>query len=149
MPKSFDKSKQFVFLHGFKVDETGARAWHAEMFKRLFQSGSNAMYIGFSWDSDEGLISDGAMNYWGNVENALNSAPIVSNIINNSLTGDITIAAHSLGNMVLGQAIQQYGLTPNHYFMLNPAVPTEAYNASQLAETGDPKKNLMTIPDWS
>ncbi len=149
VPKSFDKTKQFVFLHGYKVTPEKARAWHAEMFKRLFQSGSNAMYVGFSWDSDEGAwLTDGLFNYWGNVENALNSASIVADIINNSLIGDITIAAHSLGNMVLGQAIQQYGLAPNYYFMLNPAVPTEAYNASQLAETGDPKQNFMTIPDW-
>jgi hypothetical protein len=119
------------------------------MFKRLFQSGSNAMYVGFSWDSDEGVwLSDGLFNYWGNVENAFNSAPIVSDIVNSSLAGNITVAAHSLGNMVLGQAIQQYGLRANQYFMLNSAVPTEAYNSSQLAETGDPEQNLMAIPDW-
>lgn len=150
VPKSFDKTKQFVFLHGYKVTAEKARGWHAEMFKRLFQSGSHAMYVGLSWDSDEGAwLTDGLFNYWGNVENALNSAPIVSNIINNSLTGDITIAAHSLGNMVLGQAIQKYGLRTNSYFMLNPAVPTEAYNSSQLADTTGPEKNLMAIPDWS
>jgi hypothetical protein len=65
------------------------------------------------------------------------------------LSGSVTAAAHSLGNMVLGQAIQQYGLRPDNYFMLNPAVPTEAYNGTQLAGNGlITGQNLMALPDW-
>jgi hypothetical protein len=75
VPASFKADKHLVFLHGFQVDAEGARAWHAEMFKRLFQSGSNAMYVGFSWDSNKG-VSDGKVNYWSNVENALGVVPL-------------------------------------------------------------------------
>lgn len=150
VPESFNTNKNLVFLHGYKVSAEAARAWHAEVFKRLYHSGSNAMYVGFSWDSNEGAaLTNGLFNYWGNVENAFNVANMVSDIINSGLDGNLTIAAHSLGNMVLGQAIQQYGLKADKYFMLNPAVPTEAYNGTQLAESGEATgQNLMAIPDW-
>ena len=142
LPKSFKASNNIVFLHGFKVDAYGARAWHAEMFKRLYHSGSNAYYTGVTWKGDEG----GGLNYWGNVENALNTAPIIKSVLT-PLTGQVTVAAHSLGNMVIGEAIQRHGFTPNNYFMLNPAVPTEAYNTLQLAQT-TAQENVMVSDDW-
>lgn len=152
VPASFKPNKNFVFLHGYRVDKQGARAWHAETFKRLYHSGSNAMYVGFSWNANEGVWpTNGELNYWGNVENAFNTAPIVSDIIQTALSGDITVAAHSLGNMVLSQAIQYEGFTPDNYFMLNPAVPVEAYDSGQLAqdENGvDGRNNPMIIPNW-
>ena len=114
MSEIFDKTKHSVFLHGYKVTPEKAREWHAEMFKRLFQSGSNAMYVGFSWNANEGVWpTNGELNYWSNVENAFNNAPIVSDIIQTALSGDITFAAHSLDNMVLSQAIQYEGFTPD------------------------------------
>ena len=147
LPDSFKLSKQFVFLHGFKVGHSGARAWHAEVFKRLFHSGSSAMYVGFSWDSNEGTLS-GLFNYWGNVENALNIAQYVSQIITQSVSGDVTIAAHSLGNMVLSEAVTAYNLSPTRYFMLDPAVAIEAYFSTQLATVSGNVINEMYHPDW-
>ena len=152
IPASFDPNKHFVFLHGYKVTPEAARAWHAETFKRLFHSGSNAMYVGFSWDSNEGVwLSEGLFNYWGNVENAFNVAETLSTATSLGLSGDVTVAAHSLGNIVLGAAITKYGLRPQHYFMLDPAVPLEAYKPTQLAHaaaTENDGLNLMSHPDW-
>lgn len=148
IPTSFNSNHTFVLLHGYKVTPEAARGWHAEVFKRLFQSGSNAMYVGFSWDSNGGSI-DGLFNYWGNVESAFNVAETVSAVISQGLDGEITVAAHSLGNIVLGAAITQYGLRPQRYFMLDPATPLEAYDPSQLAVTTDNNgHNLMSHPDW-
>lgn len=114
------------------------------MFKRLYHSGSNAYYTAVTWKGDEG----GGLNYWGNVENALNTAPILKELLS-PLTGKLTVAAHSLGNMVVGEAIQNHSFTPDNYFMLNPAVPTEAYDAGQLAgDENNDTFNDMSHPDW-
>lgn len=124
-----------------------SRAWHAEVFKRLYHSGSNAYYTGITWNGNEGGAG-GGLNYWGNVENALNTAPIMKSLLS-SLTGRLTIAAHSLGNMVVGEAIQNYAFNPGSYFMLNPAVPTEAYLSSQLADdSNNDSFNDMSHPEW-
>lgn len=147
LPDTFDNDRHFVFLHGFKVDEEAVQAWHAEMFKRLFHSGSNAMYTGILWNGNDGL-ANGLVNYWGNVENALNTSEALTNILQQSLSGELSVSAYSLGNMVLSSAIQDHGLQVDHYLMLNPAVAVESYNASQLAEDVSNGTNLMSDTDW-
>lgn len=41
--------------------------------------------------------------------------------------------AHSLGNMVVSAALQDYEAPIDHYFMLNAAVPAKAYDATPVA----------------
>ena len=57
-----------------------------------------------------------------------------------------TRLAHSLGNMVVCSAIQDHGFRPDRYFMLNAAVPVEAFDATQwnTAETNNP----FEFEDW-
>jgi hypothetical protein len=43
----------------------------------------------------------------------------------------LTIAAHSLGNVVVSNAIAEGGLQPDRYYMLDAAVPIEAYDGGQ------------------
>ena len=43
-PDSLSNGKNVIFLHGFNVTADESRGWNAEMFKRLYQSGSRAMY---------------------------------------------------------------------------------------------------------
>jgi hypothetical protein len=46
------------------------------------------------------------------------------------LSGETTVAAHSLGNMVVLSAISDYGATPSHYFMIDSAVAMEAIDGT-------------------
>ena len=48
-PDACSNGKHFIFVHGYSVNEAKARAWNAEMFKRLWQSGSKAMYTAVAW----------------------------------------------------------------------------------------------------
>ena len=73
---------------------------------------------------------DGGDNYHGNVVHAFESAPAFTNQFS-SLSGETTVLAHSLGNMVVCSAIQDHGFRPDRYFMLNAAVPAEAFDATQ------------------
>ena len=139
--------KNVIFLHGFKVDEQEARAWNAEMFKRLWQSGSGARFHGVTWFGNDG-INNGALNYHGNVVHAFEAAPHLRNYVNNSLSGEKTVMAHSLGNMVVSSAIADHGMGVGKYFMLNAAVPAEAYDESSW-HSDDSGLNPMMHNDWA
>ena len=41
-----DNGTNFLFVHGYNVNPNQARGWQAEMFKRLYWSGSPARFYG-------------------------------------------------------------------------------------------------------
>ena len=140
-----------VFVHGYNVAEWEARAWSDGVFKRLWWSGLNAKFAAVAWRGDEGQVyfpSQGLItpNYQVNVEHAFATAPALSTLLN-GLPGDKYILAHSLGNMVVSSAIQDHGLQCKKYFMLNAAVPVEAYDAT-CGVTAESKAG-MTNPEWT
>lgn len=86
------------FLHGFNVPANDSRAWFAEMFKRLWQSGSNARFCGVGWYGDYNLVSGkfNAMHYHRDAYNALQSASAFANLVGGT-SGNKIVIAHSLG----------------------------------------------------
>ncbi len=126
-PDERTKPKYFVFVHGYNVTAQAARGWNAEIFKRFYRLGFNGRFIGVDWFGDTGL------DYHYAVYNALQSGMYLNAAINRSKTedGPVTIAGHSLGNMVISNAIEHGGLVPDKYFMINAAVPIEAYDPGQ------------------
>lgn len=139
-PDSECDGTHYVFVHGYSVSAQSARGWAAEMFKRLRQSGSRAMFTAVDWRGDDSLgtvhmpgYRDEAPNYYVNVEHAFATAPwLVRDCA--ALPGRKTILAHSLGNMLVSSAIKDHGLS-NYvkYYMLNAAVPMEAYDGGAYA----------------
>ena len=138
--------KNFVFVHGYNVNPQQARGWQAEMFKRLYWSGSKAKFWGvtwFGWDSQ--LLGKVSPDYHLNVIHAFDTAPFLQNFLSNTVRGDITIAAHSLGNMLVSSALSDYADFWNdnaksvdkhaarvtRYFMLDAAVAKEAYDGNE------------------
>jgi len=133
-PDTLDKRRRFMHIHGFIVDEVEAEAELNETFKRLFHSGSNMLFTGFTWKGNESEIPIIAktVSYWENVENAFYTADDLAAVVNTLITGDKKIfLVHSLGNIVAGTAIQDFGMEIDQYFMLNPAVAVEAYDSRQ------------------
>jgi hypothetical protein len=139
-----DNGKNVAFIHGYSVDEQAARAWNSEMFKRLYQSGSNARFWGVTWNGNGGVL-DGGANYHGNALNAFNTGQTLASVVKNNMTGEKIVMAHSLGNMVVSSAIQDYNMNVTKYFMLNAAVPAEAYDGS-LFDTN--AVNVLVHDDW-
>jgi len=159
----------FVFLHGYNVSGQQARGWQSEMFKRLFWAGSKAKFWGVSWygsDSQKGSVTP---NYHINVRNALRTAPVLYEHLNQTIIGPKDIAAHSLGNMVASSALFDFGTVSGlrNVFSIDAAVPLEAYtgdlvNGGAPGFTGqddmyDPvtspnviysEANPMIHPDW-
>ncbi len=144
LPDDETKDVNVFFLHGFRVSGYKARGWGAEVFKRLWQSGSNARFWMVSWEGDAGFAG-GGFNYQGNVRNAFRTAPKLAEIVNGCAGMTNVVMAHSLGNMVVSSAIQDYGMRVNKYFMLDSAVPAEAYNPA-LHNTAT--NNVLIHDDW-
>ena len=126
MPDSETNGKNVFFLHGFNVSEQEARGWASKMFKSLYQSGMRAKFHPVTWQGDEHIVNP-AMSYHRNVVNAFETAQTLAQTVN-AISGEKIIIAHSLGNMVVSAAIQDYGMVVDKYFALNSAVPVEAYD---------------------
>jgi hypothetical protein len=134
-PDSLCSTKNIFFLHGVNTDEQAARGWHSEFFKRLWWSGSNARFHGITWYGDKGS----AANYQENVNNAFKTAAYLENYAS-QVDGNKIMLAHSLGNMIVSSAIEDHEMDVDKYLMLDAAVASESYDASQFnaAANGNP-----------
>ena len=143
-PDDLTRNKNFVFVHGYDVPQDAAQGCHAEAFKRLHQLGSRAKFVGVTWHGDTGV------DYHQAVKHAfLTGEDLGSSLSSLGLPGQTVVAAHSLGNMVASSAIQDTSFSPDYYFMINAAVPIEAYDdAQQSGEGGVTMEPRMTEDSW-
>jgi hypothetical protein len=141
--------KNFVFLHGYNVSPNEARGVAADMFKRMYWSGSHAKFWAVTW---EGADTKGSPpfynlltpNYHSNVFNAFMTAPNLANfIVSLTNSGPVVVAAHSLGNMAVLSAISDWNAPISQFFMMDAAVPMEAIDSS-AAPT-----NVMIYSTWA
>jgi len=54
---------------------------------------------------------------------------------------EVTVAAHSLGNVVVSHSIQSGGFTPARYILINAAAPVEAYSLEDVSS--DEQKDMV------
>jgi len=163
--KATRKDRWFVFCHGYNVSEEAAGGWNAEVFKRLHQMGSDSKFFGVTWEGNQGRLGDNTIlpfeggfvpDYWRNVYNAFSSSHALATLVNGLSGGGKVVAGHSLGNMLMGSAICDKGLNAEKYFMLNPAVPREAYFPNHIATdrtnvrnpTFQPYPTRLWSSDW-
>ncbi len=116
------------------------------MFKRIYWSGSHARFYGVTWcgyQSQENILGlvQFTPNYQTNVYNAFITAPYLASFLN-GLSGPNEAAAHSLGNIVVLSALNDWGANIQNYFMIDAAVPGEAIDVSAAESTN------MVYPDW-
>ena len=144
----------FVFVHGYNVDGQQARGWHSEMFKRMFWSGSRSRFWGVDWyGSESQLFNAVTVNYQINVQNAIKTAPAFRSFLNKQMQGSTSIAAHSLGNMLVASALadqptyQPLTAPIAKFFMIDAAVATEAFTGGEVPTVYD-GSNKMVHPDW-
>ncbi len=144
------KDRDVFFTHGFNVSENDARAWGSEVFKRLWQSGSDARFHMVAWPGNYHWTGNWAngLHYQRDVYQALKSANAFKRLVERE-QGDSTkrvIMAQSLGNMMACEAFRQ-GLAASQYFMFDAAVATEAINAIYQND-GDATRNKYVPSDW-
>ena len=73
------------------------------------------------------MLGGESLDYYVNVRHALDTAPGFATAVN-ALPGDKIMLAHSLGNMLVSAAAKDHQLAYSKYYMLNAAVPMEAYD---------------------
>ncbi|MBQ0031648.1 MAG: alpha/beta hydrolase, partial [bacterium] len=130
-----DSDKEVVFVHGYNMAPHEAREWAQAMFKRLWWMGMNANFTAVTWRGNEtqtwvpsvGYVTP---NYYQNVFNAFKTAPHLAQVVNALPGAHKYVIAHSLGNMLVSAAIQDYGMSYDKCFMLNAAVAMEAFDSN-------------------
>ena len=137
-----------IFLHGYNVTPNQARGWDADFYKRLYWSGSHGKFWAVTWEAaDTQVAGEVTINLQTNIVNAFNTAPLLNTFLN-TLSGTNIVAAHSLGNMVVLSALNDYSnQTINTYFMIDAAVPMEALQGYQ-GQTG-PMLGEMIHSEWT
>lgn len=80
------------------------------------------------------MIGGESLDYYVNVRHALDSSLNLSVAANASLLGNKIFLAHSLGNVLVSAAAKDHALNYSKYYMLNAAVPIEAYDNAAIAE---------------
>lgn len=144
-PDSLNPNGNFVFVHGYNVNESQARGGDAEVFKRLYQARSKAKFYAVTWNGSQSqgdYVSGVTANYQTNVVNAFVTAPFLKDFLS-GLSGDTTLAGHSLGNMVCLSAINDWGAAPTRYFMIDGAVAMEAIDGNAAVNVN------MIYPVWT
>jgi hypothetical protein len=146
-PDSESNGRQVIYAHGFNVNEQQSRSEIAEAFKRLWQSGSRAMFTGVSWYGSQGQkntyipgIGLTSADYHINVRNAFLTAPYLAGAVANLPGAHKFAIAHSLGNMLVSSAIVDHKMGVENYFAIDAAVAMEAYDGGTL------KKDDMVNP---
>lgn len=125
LPDAETKARWVVLIHGYNVPGDGARGWHAETFKRLHVLGSNARFVGVTWNGDTGF------DYHLAVYHAFQAGDELPRALGFLDASRTLLIGHSLGNVVASQAVQA-GFSPSRYFLLNAALPIEAITTENL-----------------
>jgi alpha-beta hydrolase superfamily lysophospholipase len=91
------------------------------------------MFTGVTWYGNESRWDDptDALDYYDNVRNAFLTASNLSVAVANLPGTQKFIMAHSLGNIVVSSAIQDFGMNIDAYFAIDAAVATEAYDGGR------------------
>lgn len=133
-----EEDKALVWIHGYNVNAKAAIATYAEVFKRLFHAGLNAKFYGISWYCDPpaplSFTTVAPPHYHEAVVNAFNMAGKFNEFITGVVkkeNSQVSIVGHSLGNMVIGVAIQDSNphLDVDNYIAVDAAVALEAYGS--------------------
>lgn len=140
-------SNNFVFLHGYNVNPNEARGTQSAVFRRMFWSGSHAKFYGVTWPGYLTQINFAGHtlftpDYHSNVFNAFNTASSLSLFVASLTNGPVVVAAHSLGNMVVLDALDEYYAPISQYFMMDAAVASEAIDPAL------PQTNVMIDSAW-
>ena len=128
MPDSESNNRWFFFVVGSNVGGRNARGWESEVFKRMYWSGNKAKFVGVSWYGDPKADgNDLIYDYHMAVRNAFTTAPSLASFVN-GLSGDKTIAGHSLGNGVIASAIADCSMNVNNACLVDAAFAQECFD---------------------
>jgi hypothetical protein len=120
------------------------------MFKRLYWAGLKAKFWGVSWYGFESQNAIFTPNFHINVVNAIETASVLSNkLVSVIKDGEITIAAHSLGNAVVASLISDHYVNDTWPAPIRKVYMIDAAIAMETLDGSIPKNLNMYHPRWS
>jgi hypothetical protein len=118
-----------IFVHGWKATEDDATNAGQTMFKRLWWEGYKGRFATFRWPTKTSAISYNTSE-WLAWKYGKSLADYVTKYVRQQLPGyRVSIAAHSMGNIVTGGALKR-GLNLDRYLLMEAAVPAGCYDDS-------------------
>lgn len=144
-PDADRNGKHFVFVHGYNVNPESSKGWGGEVFKRMFWSGSDARFSTFAWFGYQSQFAGITPNYQVNLLNCFGTAKSFKQFLD-LIEEEKTVAAHSMGNILVGSAMHDWGARPKNYLMLNSAAAKECYDGSEADDAGQATR--MVHPAW-
>jgi alpha-tubulin suppressor-like RCC1 family protein len=135
-PASDQTLNYLIFVHGWNQDYDRSSNYAETLFKRLWQRGYKGRFAAFRWPTyysnvrvdPSGALNAGLARYNDSEYVAWNSGNALRTF-SDSLPGNGTrsIAAHSMGNIVVGAALRA-GLTLDGYAILHGATSASCYS---------------------
>ena len=135
----WEKKECLVFVHGWNCSEDDYVSTAETMFKRMRWQGYTGKFAAFRWDTrkvdsygsgtalDAGEFNRSESRAW--VYGAALKAWATS-LGNRGFT--VSMAGHSMGNVVCGEALKQ-GLQIKNYLLMEAAVPASCYDSNAAA----------------
>lgn len=152
-PKAETNGRLAVFVHGFLEDDSTSMGHASAVFKRLYWAGMNTGFAAVRWPGNLRPGGSGGrratLHYQMDVQSALEKASMMANHLTSfkSNWDGVSVIAHSLGNMIVSQAIMNADAgVVDRYLMLNAAVPIEAYAPPPV--NGEDIDQLMIHRGW-
>jgi hypothetical protein len=137
-----EQPNAIVFVHGWRMSPDSASNFAETMFKRLWHRGYKGRFGAFRWDtywSDDygwvpyvGQAIDSYLAKYNDSEyNAWQAGTSFASFINSLPSGySRNVAAHSMGNIVVGSALLA-GASIQNYALMHAAVPAACYDEDE------------------
>jgi hypothetical protein len=134
LPADANEEKSLIlFVHGMNTNDPDYYQQSETMFKRLWWRGFKGRFASFRWPSPTfGAVPDeyntGEFRAWksgGPLKGYINYLKTTPRLPGYT----INVAAHSMGNIVMGEAIRQ-GVTVNNYALMQSATSAKSYDGS-------------------
>ena len=150
-----------VFVHGYNMTIAGSTNYAETMFKRLWWRGYKGRFAAFRWntygngtapsgDNPTGVLPGGAVGTYNDSEFVAWHSGMALKTYVQTLPSDYTIdvVSHSLGSVVVGQAIED-GMSPAHYALLHAAASASCYSTPAQVYPTTNFLSLYGSPDTS
>jgi hypothetical protein len=120
-----------VFVHGWKMEAPDVEVFGETMFKRLWWQGYKGRFRAFRWPTYTGDYSFSDSEFMAWKTGSAFKSYVEGNVSGASLPSgySMKVAAHSLGNVVVGGALAD-GLSLDNYLMMQAAIPSGCFNTS-------------------
>ena len=132
-----EEERSIICVHGWRMTYNGAQKYGETFFKRLWHRGFKGRYGFFRWPTlseTEHPVTDGLFTYNESEYRAWKSGGALKSFVESFPSNySKDVCAHSMGNVVIGSALQK-GLSPRKVIFMQAAISAGCYDNSVSLE---------------